>query len=150
MSLPKHLRPDVRKAARPDIKQSAAAVRDNLTPAERMALRVTKGVGTPYFFLGVICWTVLWLGWNVVGPKGYRFDPLPSCVLWLLMSNFIQLSLMPMLLMAQNIQSRLSESSADVHYHNTETQRHDMDALHQHLEHQSTLLAEIIDKVDSL
>ena len=45
------------------------------------------------FFLLIFSWTVLWLGWNVIAPKSLQFDPYPAFVLWLFISNMIQIFL---------------------------------------------------------
>ncbi len=39
-------------------------------------------------------------------PKSLRFDPYPGFVLWLFISNMIQLFLMPLLLIGQNLLGR--------------------------------------------
>jgi uncharacterized membrane protein len=89
---------------------------DSLTTGERIACWISSRVGTPSVFFLVQGWTVIWLGYNALCPK--PFDPLPGCVLWLLISNYIQLSLMPMLMVAQNIQSRHDQIRADIDHEN--------------------------------
>ena len=58
---------------------------------------MTERVGTFAFFLLIFSWTILWLGWNVVGPGSLRFDPAPAFVLWLFISNMIQIFLLPLI-----------------------------------------------------
>ena len=70
---------------------------------------ITKHVGTMVFFLIIFTWTVSWLLWNMFAPKSLRFDPYPGFVLWLFISNMIQLFLMPLLLIGQNLLGRGSE-----------------------------------------
>src|SRR5215469_9329868 len=54
-----------------------------LSRLERVAMVVTDRVGTMGFFLIILTWTILWLGWNFFGPSSLRFDPYPAFVLWL-------------------------------------------------------------------
>ena len=54
---------------------------------ERVAIWVTDRVGTMEFFFIIAGWTILWLGWNTVGPKELRFDPGPAFVLWLFLAT---------------------------------------------------------------
>jgi uncharacterized membrane protein len=68
------------------------------------------------FFLVIFAWTVIWLFWNMFAPKSMRFDPYPGFVLWLFISNMIQLFLMPLLLIGQNLQGRGAEERAKNDY----------------------------------
>jgi uncharacterized membrane protein len=70
----------------------------SLSRLERLAMVVTDRVGTMGFFLIILTWTVLWLGWNIFGPASFRFDPYPAFVLWLFISNLIQIHLMPLIM----------------------------------------------------
>ena len=69
-------------------------------------------VGTMGFFAIIMTWTVTWLSWNVFGPTAWQFDPAPAFVFWLFISNFIQLFLMPLIMVGQNIQGKHSEARA--------------------------------------
>ena len=86
------------------------------TPLNRLALWITDHVGTMQFFLVIFAWTVGWLFWNMFAPKSMRFDPYPGFVLWLFISNMIQLFLMPLLLIGQNLQGRGAEERAKNDY----------------------------------
>ena len=77
----------------------------NISRLNRLALWITEHVGSMNFFLIVFTWTVLWLGWNMLAPVALRFDPFPAFVLWLFISNMIQLFLMPLIMVGQNLQS---------------------------------------------
>lgn len=79
------------------------------SPLDRLAVVITKRVGSMGFFLVIFTWTVLWLGWNMFAPKPMRFDPYPGFVLWLFISNMIQLFLMPLLLIGQNLLGKGTE-----------------------------------------
>jgi uncharacterized membrane protein len=107
---------------RKEIGQKASGTADTgiskvrATPLNRLALWITEHVGTMQFFLVIFAWTVCWLFWNMFAPKSMRFDPYPGFVLWLFISNMIQLFLMPLLLIGQNLQGRGAEERAKNDY----------------------------------
>jgi len=86
------------------------------TRLNRLALWITLHVGTMQFFLVIFAWTVGWLFWNMFAPKHMRFDPYPGFVLWLFISNMIQLFLMPLIMIGQNLQGRGAEARAKNDY----------------------------------
>jgi uncharacterized membrane protein len=86
------------------------------TPLNRLALWITTKVGSMGFFLAIFTWTVVWLFWNMFAPKSVRFDPYPGFVLWLFISNMIQLFLMPLIMIGQNLQGRGAEARAKNDY----------------------------------
>src|SRR3984893_9177340 len=86
---------------------------EKLSALDRLACWITDRVGTMGFFLIVLIWTVLWLGWNVIAPTTLQFDPPMAFVFWLFISNLIQLLLMPLIMVGQNVQGRHSEIRAD-------------------------------------
>jgi uncharacterized membrane protein len=83
-----------------------------LRPDERIGLWITNHVGTMGFFALLGLWILIWVVWNV-GPFPH-FDPGPAFVILLLGSNFIQLLLMPLIMVGQNVQSRHQEIQSDV------------------------------------
>lgn len=93
-----------------DKSTEGAAVRP--AALDRLALWITEHVGTMVFFLIIFTWTVCWLFWNMFAPKSLRFDPYPGFVLWLFISNMIQLFLMPLLLIGQNLLGRGADERA--------------------------------------
>ena len=97
-------------------KETAEIPKARVTPLNRLALWITEHVGTMQFFLVIFAWTVCWLFWNMFAPKSMRFDPYPGFVLWLFISNMIQLFLMPLLLIGQNLQGRGAEERAKNDY----------------------------------
>src|ERR1700749_5285409 len=72
---------------------------------DRIAVWITNHVGSMGFFLVIFTWTVCWLLWNMLAPKAARFDPYPAFVLWLFISNMIQLFLLPLIMIGQNVLS---------------------------------------------
>ena len=87
-----------------------------LTTLDRAAVWSTERVGTMGFFLIIVIWTVLWLGWNVFMPKRIQFDPYPAFVLWLFISNMIQIFLMPLIMVGQNLQGKHAEARAEADF----------------------------------
>jgi uncharacterized membrane protein len=85
-------------------------------PLNSLAVWITRRVGSMGFFLTIFSWTVLWLLWNMFAPRHLRFDPFPGFVLWLFISNMIQLFLMPLLLIGQNLQGRGADERAKRDY----------------------------------
>ncbi|MEO0075594.1 MAG: DUF1003 domain-containing protein [candidate division WOR-3 bacterium] len=90
--------------------------KSRLTRAELFAIGLTDKVGTIGFFLIILLWTLFWLGWNTIGPKAMRFDPYPAFVLWLFISNMIQIFLMPLIMVGQNLQGKHAEIRAENDY----------------------------------
>jgi uncharacterized membrane protein len=86
------------------------------TPLNRLALWITLRVGSMGFFVIIFIWTACWLSWNMLAPRSVRFDPYPGFVLWLFISNMIQLFLMPLILIGQNLQSKASDERAKNDY----------------------------------
>ena len=84
-----------------------------LKESDKFAIWITDKVGTIGFFITIFVWTVCWLGWNMFGPQHLRFDPHPAFVLWLFMSNVIQIFLMPLIMVGQNLQSKHAEIRAE-------------------------------------
>jgi len=121
----------------------------HLTKLEKIAVWITGHVGTMGFFLIIFGWTVLWLGWNIVAPKNLRFDPFPAFVLWLFISNMIQIFLMPLIMIGQNLQGRHAEGRAEADFEvNTKAER-EIEAILIHLENQSKMSLEILNKLQN-
>ena len=87
--------------------------RERISRSERFALYITNVVGTLRFFFVICAWTLGWLAWNALGPKAMRFDPYPAFVLWLFLSNVIQLFLMPLIMVGQNLQARAADKRGE-------------------------------------
>lgn len=90
--------------------------KENLSKTEHFALNLTNKVGTMGFFIVIFIWTVSWLGWNIIAPKSLQYDPYPAFVLWLFISNMIQIFLMPLIMIGQNLQGKHAELRAENDY----------------------------------
>ena len=99
-----------------EIKNTNHIFKSDLKPSERFAIWITYRIGTIKFFLIIFFWTLLWLGWNMFAPNAVRFDPYPAFVLWLFISNMVQIFLMPLLMVGQNLQAKRAEIRAENDY----------------------------------
>src|SRR5713101_4577023 len=118
--------------------------RKTLSPLERAAIGITDRVGTMGFFLIIFVWTVAWLGWNTLAPPAARFDPFPAFVLWLFLSNMIQIFLMPLIMVGQNLQGRHADARPEADFDvNTKAER-EIEAILLHLESQNDLILKIL------
>jgi uncharacterized membrane protein len=117
---------------------------------DKLALFITERIGTMGFFFIIFAWTILWLGWNILAPKGIKFDPGPAFVLWLFISNLIQLHLMPLLLIGQNLQSKHAELRSEHDFETDKKAEKEIEAILLHLENQQGLILKILEKIEKL
>lgn len=123
---------------------------EKLSGLEKLAIFVTARIGTMGFFLIIFTWTIIWLSWNILGPKDLRFDPFPGFVLWLFISNLIQLHLMPLLLIGQNIQGKHSALRAEHDFETDKKAEAEIEAILFHLENQQKIILKILEKIEKL
>ncbi|KKW46850.1 MAG: Membrane protein-like protein [Parcubacteria group bacterium GW2011_GWB1_56_8] len=95
------------------------------------------------FFAVILVWTACWLIWNTSAPAELRFDPFPAFVLWLFISNFIQLFLLPLLLLGQNLEDRHAEIRARADLEVNRRAEQEIEAILARLEKQNELLAKL-------
>ena len=136
------------KKLRKPLRNVNAERREKLTILDNFALLVTRRIGTMGFFLIIFCWTVSWLVWNMLGPDELRFDPYPAFVLWIFISNMIQIFLMPLIMVGQNLQARHAEAKAQVDFEINSKAEREIEAILQHLENQNNFLVTIIDRLE--
>lgn len=121
----------------------------SLSRLDKLAVWITEKVGTMGFFAIVFIWTALWLGWNTIAPSALRFDPFPAFVLWLFISNVMQIFLMPLIMVGQNLQGRHAEMRAEADFEvNTKAER-EIGAVLMHLENQNELILKILNHLES-
>ena len=111
-------------------------VMDSFTTMERVALFITQRVGSFGFFLIVAAWSVVWLLWNTLAPKSLRFDPAPAFVMWLFISNLLQICLMPLIMVGQNLLNRHAELRSEEDFKINMKAEQEAQAILLHLEHQ--------------
>jgi len=123
--------------------------KDHISKMDRLAIWITANVGTMGFFMIIFVWTVIWLGWNVFAPKALQFDPYPAFVLWLFISNMIQIFLMPLIMIGQNLQGKHSEIRAESDYEVNKKAEREIETILMHLENQSDLILKIVNRLDA-
>jgi uncharacterized membrane protein len=130
-------------------------VMQSFSTLERVALVITEHVGSVGFFLIILVWSVVWLLWNTLAPAHERFDPAPAFVMWLFVSNLIQIMLMPLIMVGQNLLSRHSELRAEEDFKINIKAESETQAILLHLEHQAAqierqgeLMLEILQRLE--
>jgi uncharacterized membrane protein len=117
------------------------------TKLERTAVWITEHVGTMGFFLVIFTWTILWLGWNLLAPKPLQFDPPMGFILWLFISNLIQLLLMPLIMVGQNIQGKHAEARSEYDLDVNVRAEEEIETILYHLEYQNNILHAMLQKL---
>ena len=121
----------------------------SLSRLEKMAILVTDRIGTMGFFVMVLSWTVFWLIWNILAPMELRFDPYPAFVMWLFISNMIQILLMPLIMIGQNLQNRHAERRAEADFEVNLKAEKEIETILQHLENQNESIVEILKRLEN-
>lgn len=121
-----------------------------LSKMDKLALFVTQRIGTMGFFFIIFTWSMVWLGWNMLAPKNLKFDPYPAFVLWLFISNLIQLHLMPLLLIGQNVQSKHAELRSEHDFETDKKAEKEIEAILSNLQDQQSLILKILKKIEEL
>lgn len=124
--------------------------RKNLSALDNLALFITNRVGTMGFFFIIFSWTVIWLSWNILAPRSLKFDPYPAFVLWLFISNLIQLHLLPLIMIGQNIQSKHAELRSQHDFEKDRKAEKEIEAILLHLENHQKLMLQILERIEKL
>ena len=117
---------------------------EKLGTLDRLAVWITEKVGTMGFFLVIFVWTVCWLAWNFLAPPPLRFDPPMGFVLWLFISNVIQILLMPLIMVGQNVQGAHAEARADYDLRVNVKAEEEIELVLSHLEYQNNILIDLV------
>ena len=99
----------------------------NVTKLDKLALWITNKVGSMGFFVLIFSWTVLWL----------------------FISNMIQLFLLPLIMIGQNLQSQHAEVRADTDLKINELAEIENETILMHLENQNEMILEILKKIEN-
>ncbi len=134
--------------SRPLLRNPIREFKMRLSPLERFALFMTRKIGSMGFFFFLLLWTVLWLGWNILGPVEHHFDPAPAFVVWLFVSNILQLILLPLIMVGQNIESRTADARAQADFEVNQKTEREVGVIIAHLENQNELILELAKKID--
>jgi len=122
--------------------------KERLSRMAKLAVWITKKVGSMGFFMVVFTWTAVWLAWNTLAPVQLRFDPFPAFVFWLFISNMLQIFLMPLIMVGQNLQSRHAEIRAEEDYLINKKAELEIETTLTHLENQDKLILQILAKME--
>lgn len=144
----KHILPSLEeiKNSRPILRDPKTETKLQLTPLERFALYITHKVGSMGFFIFLTFWSIGWLIWNLMAPRELRFDPAPAFVIWLFISNVLQLILLPLIMVGQNLEGRHAEMRAEEDYKINKRSEKEIETIIAHLENQNDMLVHLIKK----
>ena len=120
---------------------------DKMSRLDKLALFITRKVGTIGFFLIIFSWSLAWLGWNLLAPEHLKFDKPMGFVFWLFISNLIQILLMPLIMVGQNIQGRHQETRAESDLEINIKAEKEIETILHHLEYQNEILISIAEKL---
>ena len=138
---------EIKKLRKPVVNPNKSH-KESFSKMERIALWITDHVGTMGFFTIILIWTTVWLSWNIFAPKSVQFDPYPAFVLWLFISNMIQIFLMPLIMIGQNLQGRHSEIRAESDFEVNVKAEREIETILIHLENQNELILKILNHLD--
>ncbi len=122
---------------------------EHLSPLERFAAAITATIGTMGFFFIILVWTVGWFLWNTLAPREVVFDPFPAFVLWIFISNMLQLFFLPLLMVGQKLQNRYADLRAEADFEVNQKAEREIEAILEHLERQHTTIETILDRLPS-
>ena len=105
-----------------------------------VAVRITKIVGTMY------CAYVFTLVALVALPAAIQQGSVTILVNWL-SSNFLQLVLLPIIIVGQNVQARAADKRSEQTYSDAEAILHECLQLQAHLQAQDTILDDLVQRL---
>jgi uncharacterized membrane protein len=134
--------------------QNANVIQEGqLSTLDKLAVAITDKVGSMGFFIIIFTWTILWTSYNILatevpGLHWKSFDPFPAFVAYLLISNVIQIMLMPLIMVGQNLQGRHSETRAQLDFEINQKAEKEVMVILRHLEHNTDLLIQLMKHMD--
>lgn len=124
-------------------------VKISFSPLEKFAVLITRRVGSMGFFFILTIWTAGWFAWNTVAPLEYRFDAAPAFVLWLFISNMLQLILLPLVMVGQNLEGKFADKRAQEDFEVNMKAEREIEVIISHLENQAEVLEDLRRKMES-
>lgn len=121
----------------------------SFTRLERFAVWITEHIGTMGFFFIILTWTAFWILWNIFAPVELRFDTVPAFVLWLFISNMLQLFFLPLIMVGQNLQGRHAELRAEYDFEINLKAEREIEAILERLEKQEELISKILEHLEN-
>ncbi len=146
-AVPKPISLEEVRRRRTPLRDAGKAVAKKVSRLDRLAVSITTRVGTMGFFLTIVVWTVLWLGWNLTVPPALQFDPPMAFVFWLFISNLIQILLMPLIMVGQNILGQHAETRSERDLAVNVKAEREIEVILQHLEYQNAILIAMQEKL---
>lgn len=133
----------------PPIQNANDIYQSGLSPLDKLAVAITDKVGSMGFFLAILAWTILWTGYNILASQitslhWKAFDPFPAFVAYLLISNVIQILLMPLIMVGQNVQGRHSEIRAELDFEVNQKAEKEVMIVLRNLEHNTDLMIQLM------
>ena len=133
----------------PPVTNANDVYKSSLSPLDKLAVQITDRVGSMGFFLAILVWTILWTTYNILASEvtalhWKSFDPFPAFVAYLLISNVIQILLMPLIMVGQNVQGRHTEIRAQLDYEINQKAEQEVKVILHNLEHQTDLLIQLM------
>jgi len=138
----------------PSTVKNANDIHENqLSPLDKFAVKITDKVGSMGFFILIFGWTVIWCGYNLLASEvpalhWQSFDPFPAFVAYLLISNVIQILLMPLIMVGQNLQGRHSEIRAQLDFEVNTKAEQEVLVILRDLERNTDLLIQLMKHLD--
>ncbi len=137
----------------PPVANANDVYKNSLSPLDKLAVAITDKVGSMGFFSAILVWTILWTGYNILASEvtalhWKSFDPFPAFVAYLLISNVIQILLMPLIMVGQNVQGRHTEIRAQLDFEVNQKAEHEVMIILHNLEHQTDLLIQLMRHLD--
>lgn len=78
-----------------------------------------------------------------------QFDPYPAFVLWLFLSNMIQILLMPRIMIGQNLQGRHADARTESDFEVNVKAEREIETVLLHVENQTEVLLQIVRRLDN-
>src|SRR5438105_3358474 len=121
----------------------------SLNTLDRLAIAITNRVGSFGFFLIILGWTIVWTSYNILASEVpllhlRAFDAFPAFVDYLLISNVIQILLMPLIMVGQNLQGRHTEIRAQLDFEINQKAEKEIMVVLRHLEHNTDLVLQLM------
>lgn len=127
------------KAKFAPVKNPYQAHKNSLSPLDKFALFMTDRVGTMGFFFACVVLVTIPLFLSSVLP-----------IVQYISSGYLQLILLPLILVGQNLQSRYTEIRAEHDFNTNVKAEKEIETILLHLEKQDQVMSVILKKIETL
>lgn len=125
------------KAKFAPVKNSYQVHKNSLSPLDKFALFMTNKVGTMGFFFACVVLVTIPLVFASVMPEVQYIS-----------SGYLQLILLPLIMVGQNLQSRYTEIRAEHDFSTNVKAEKEIETILLHLEKQDQMMLEIFNKIE--